>query len=129
MPITYCIDSVLGLVRTTASGVLTDEELLEHKRALMRDRTFKPGMKELSDVRTVERLEVTPEGVRRLVAVDEAHASRLGDYKLAIVTDGDIVFGMARMYQSLTRENLQNVGVFREIEDAKAWLGLPSIEG
>jgi hypothetical protein len=59
MPITYRIDTKQGLVLTAATGVLTDDELLEHKRALAADPTFSPGMRQLSDVRGVERLAVT----------------------------------------------------------------------
>ncbi len=128
MAISYQIDPGQGLVLTTVSGVLTDEELLEHKRTLIEDPGFQPGMRELSDVREVERLEVTAAGVRKMVALDEQNASRLGDYKLAIVAADDAAFGTARMYQMLTEANVQNIGVFREIEEAKAWLGLEPTE-
>jgi hypothetical protein len=125
MAISYRIDPQLGLVHTTATGVLKDEELLAHKRRLAEDPEFKPEMKELSDVRAVERLEVTTEGVRRLVATDQEQAPQLSDYKLALVVSTDIVFGMARMYQTLTEESVENVRVFRELDEARAWLGLP----
>ncbi len=46
-----------------------------------------------------------------------------GPHKLALVLSRDVAFGMARMYQSLTESNEQNhVGVFRDIDEAKAWL-------
>jgi hypothetical protein len=123
MPISYWIDSNVGIVFTTATGVLTDEELLAHKRKLTADPGFKRGMVEVSDVREVTQLDVTPEGVRSFVHQDQLDAERLRDYKLAIVVSRDVVFGMARMYQTLTEENVPNVGVFRNLEEAKVWLG------
>ena len=124
MAITYAIDSALGVVFTKATGVLTDDDLVGHKQNLLRDPGFKPGMVELSDVRGVERLEVTPEGIRGFVTQDKADADRLRGFKLAIVASQDVVFGMARMYQMLTAENPLNVNVFRDMEKARVWLGL-----
>ncbi len=126
MPISYRIDKQRRLVLTTATGVLTDEELLDHKRALIVDPEFEPGMRELSDTRTIERLSVTPAGVRKMVALDQDHADRLGDYRLAIVALADASFGTARMYQMLTEANVQNIGVFRQMEEAEKWLELAS---
>ncbi len=126
MPISYRIDKQRRLVLTTATGVLTDEELPDHKRALIVDPEFEPGMRELSDTRTIERLSVTPAGVRKMVALDQDHADRLGDYRLAIVALADASFGTARMYQMLTEANVQNIGVFRQMEEAEKWLELAS---
>jgi hypothetical protein len=81
-------------------------------------------MKELSDVRAVEQLQVTVDGVRRLVALDKVQSADLVDYQLAIVVSADLVFGMARMYETLTEDSVQDVGVFRDMEEAKAWLGV-----
>lgn len=129
MPITYRIDTARGLVLTTATGVLTDDELLEHKRALAADPAFAPGMRQLSDVRAVEQLAVTSEGVRLMVALDRDQADQLGDYRLAIVTGADVVFGTARMYQTMTDDQLNHVQIFRDMDDARAWLGLPPDAG
>ena len=124
MAITYHIDAPRGLVLTTASGVLTDEELLDHKRRLVEDPHFTPGMKELSDVRGVDKLNVTPEGIGQMVALDKLHAPRLGDYRLAILASEDFVFGTARMYQMLTEDSLEGVRVFRDRAEAEEWLGV-----
>jgi hypothetical protein len=81
---------------------------------------------ELSDVRGVERLDVTPDGIREFVQLDATDSGRLQGYKLAIVASEDVVFGMARMYQTRTSSHLPNVKVFRTLEDAEAWLGRAS---
>jgi len=124
MPIDYRIDSTLGAVFTVATGVLTDQDLLQHKRRLLEDPRFHAGLAELSDVRNIDRLDVTPDGIRRFAQQDAA-AAGLGDYRLAIVASEPVVFGMARMYQAHTADALSNVMVFRTVSEARAWLGLP----
>ena len=83
-------------------------------------------MVELSDVRALDALEVTPEGVRQFVTQDRSDAARLTGYKLAIVVSQDLAFGMARMYQMLTEAHVPSVQIFRDLDQAKAWLGLSS---
>ena len=78
MPITYQIDLQAGLIVTIATGILINQELLEHKQRLSRDPDVRAGMVELSDVRDIDRLEITAEGVRQFAAHDGADAARFG---------------------------------------------------
>jgi hypothetical protein len=123
MPISYRIDPEHRLVVTTASGILTDDDILELKRRLAADPEFMAGMRELSDVRAVTELQVSTDGVRRMVAMDESPSSTPRGYKLAIVAGTDAAFGMARMYQMFTERNLPHVAVFRDYDKARRWLG------
>ena len=41
---------------------------------------------------------------------------------LALVTDNDVAFGMARMYEILAERLAVQIGVFRDLGDALAWL-------
>ena len=124
MPISYRIDGSRCLILTTVSESLTVDELLAHKAALLADPQFRPGLKELSDVRGVKSLTLGVADVRRLAGFDSEHKAELGAYKLALVARDDFVFGMARMYQQSTDENISNVGVFRSVEQATEWLGV-----
>ena len=124
MPISYRIDPARNLIFTTASGILTDDDILELKRRLTADPEFNADMRELSDVRAVTDLRVTTQGVRRMVALDSMHSSRLDGYRLAIVAGEDAIFGMARMYQMLTEDNVPHVAVFRDPDTATRWLGI-----
>lgn len=44
--------------------------------------------------------------------------------KTAIVTNNDLHFGMCRMYQQATADWNPGIEVFRDMEDARRWLGL-----
>ena len=59
-----------------------------------------------------------------MVDHDAKQSSTLDGYKLAIVAGDDAVFGMARMYQTLTEANLPHVAVFRDLDAAARWLGV-----
>ena len=120
MPISYRIDAEAGLVRTVAHGVLTDADLMSMKEQLARDPAFVAGMHQLSDVRGIERLDVSADGIRSFVAHDRRHAERFAGHRMAIVANADVVFGMARMYQTMSHVD---VGVFRSVEEALAFLG------
>jgi hypothetical protein len=124
MPITYHIDAERRLVLTHASGILTDADLLAHKERLARDAAFDPAMAQLSDLREIQRLDVTAAGVRAMVDHDTVHVARRTGHRLALVVPTDDAFGMARMYQLMRREDDGNVGVFRTMPEAEAWLAL-----
>lgn len=122
MPIAYRIDSERQRIFTQAWGVLTDADLLAHKGRLLRDAAFDPRMPQLSDIRGIERLEVTAAGVRAMVAHDAAHSARRAGHRMALVVPTDEAFGMARMYELMGQREDNGVGVFRTMSEAEAWL-------
>ena len=71
MPITYTIDRARKLILTRAWGVLSDDDLLQHKARLAGDPLATPDLRELSDVRDITQLAVTPKGVRALISHDD----------------------------------------------------------
>jgi hypothetical protein len=124
MPIWYRIDEERGLVLTTASSTLTDADILELKAKLSADPRWSPGMRELADIRGIDRLDVIAAGVRQMANQDAAAGPALGSYRLAIVAPQNEVYGMARMYQMLTEVSVPNVMVFRDLESAADWLNV-----
>ncbi len=122
MPMSYRIDEEQGVVFTTADGKVTEQHLMAHKAALLQDPKFRPGMKELSDMRAVEALEVSPEGIASAVRFDADHASDLSEHKLGLLVPTDFVFMVARMYEAGTEGNTGGVEVFRSEEEARRWL-------
>ena len=120
MATSYKIDKDLEVVYSTASGVATDEEFLAHQRQLSRDPDFQPYFRQLLDGREITSLEVTPEGIRALIAGNPWGSGA----RRALVAADETAFGMARMFE-LGRPNPQDeFRVFRSMEKARAWLGL-----
>lgn len=56
-------------------------------------------------------------------------AYRIDEGRRLLATTTHFVFGTARMYQSITDEESHRVRVFRDIGEARSWLGLPADEG
>ncbi|MDH3416499.1 MAG: hypothetical protein OEM64_09350 [Gammaproteobacteria bacterium] len=112
----------MGVVFTTASEVLTENELLEHKRKMISDPKFRPGYVELSDVREISDVKISSSGIERFVEQDASDAELLKDYKLAIVVSGALEYGMGVMYQMMSSEHRRSVRIFRDLGLAKEWL-------
>jgi hypothetical protein len=119
MPVTFEVDPVRRTVWTVASGVVTYDDFARHLAEEERENAL--GFAEVIDGRGAT-TDVTPYQVRLLVAQTDAllRQGRLG--ALAIVTDSDFAFGMARMYQILTEPLPVQIGVFRTLDEAAAWL-------
>jgi hypothetical protein len=129
MPISYWIDTNRNLVLAEGYGVLTDDDILNFRKEMLEDPTFRPGMRELSDYRRVERHEHTTEGLHRFIEHEKTVRHQLGsDYRIAIVTRSDLHFGFSRMYIAGVSDTLPEVQVFRDLDEAEAWLFAPPLE-
>jgi hypothetical protein len=119
VPACYKIDKERRLVLSTHFGVVTLEGTLAHQEKLLRDPDFDPSFSQLVDLTHVTKLEVPPEGVRR-VAQQSIFSP---DSRRAILVTANLVFGMARMFEIL-RESYGEKGicVFRNLDDALEWV-------
>lgn len=121
MPVTYEIDQSRHLVRTLASGLVTYEELERHVADEEHDDDA-VALAEVLDARGAT-TDLTSEQVRGLVARTDALVRKGHFGALAIVTDNDVAFGMARMYQMLCETSLPvRIEVFRNLEPALVWV-------
>ena len=123
MPISYTIDVKQNLVIATATRTLLDEDALLFQGRLRQDKDFKPGMRTLADIRNVRAIDCTDSAVEKRLNQDEG-AARFGCPKHAIVASSDFAFCSARMYQQLTERINPNVRVFRDMDEARAWLNI-----
>ncbi len=121
MPIRYTIDKEQGVVFSKADGVVTDELAMVHRDQICGDPDFKSSFWQLLDLAAVDDFQMTQKGIRALA--DRNPFSK--GSRRAIVVGDDVTYGMARMYQILTDQHAHDLTVFREHEEAIAWLGLP----
>lgn len=119
MPLTFEIDRARRIVRTVASGLVTYDDLARHLADEERDDAV--GLAELIDGRGAT-TDITSDQVRALVAWTDALVRKGRFGALALVTDSDLAFGMARMYQILAEPLPAQIGVFRTLGAAEAWL-------
>ena len=122
MAISYRIDVERDLVLVEGSGVLNDVDLLSFRKSLVDDPLFHPDMMELADFRSVERHEHTTEGFNQFLELEKSIIKQLGNYRIAIVTRSDLHYGFSRMYKAQVADVLPQVNVFRDMDEAQAWL-------
>lgn len=124
MPLDYEIVPQLRLVRSRAWGVLTDAETLAHYSRIAQDPDFEPSFSLLCDLRGLSQIEAAPRTLRDLA---KCSTFARGTHRAFVVHD-DETFGLARMLQAFCELEGADVGVFRNLPDAYAMLGLPSPE-
>jgi hypothetical protein len=120
MPTPYLIDPAHHLVITRGRGVLSDADLIGHSQAIRADPQFTPDMHQLSDLRFATGLDVSVGCLNELVQINPFGAGA----RRAIVTRDDVIFGLSRMYEMMREDGRDEVQVFRELDEAIAWLGL-----
>ena len=124
MPIAYTYDEEQGLLVTTFEGEVTDEELERQIRAVSGDPRVGPGVREFIDLRAVTKVKVTVAGIRYMIANDRKLVDKFKGQRQAVVTTTDLIYGMARMYQMMSKLNAgpSIIKIFREYDAAMTWL-------
>jgi hypothetical protein len=119
VPASYNIDKKRRLVMTTATGVVTKEDILGHMDRLSKDPDFDAEFSQLADFTQIAAVEFGPEDVREF-AERNIYSSRS---RRAIVVKDDLQYGLARMFE-IHRELKGETGirVFRTFEEAMDWI-------
>jgi DNA-binding MarR family transcriptional regulator len=119
MPVAFDYDRDSGLVRTTAEGLVTEEDWVRHVRALER-----AGLLEVRQLLDARRIiyNASSDEVRRLASFVRAYRGRRGTVRTAFVATEPHVYGLARMYGAMTMEVDPGFAVFDDLGAAEAWL-------
>jgi hypothetical protein len=120
MPFSHRIDRDQGVIVTRLWGVVTSEQLDEHRRAVLMDPAFDPGFRLLADMRGLTTLDIPSDRIRYAA---ERSVLRGGRHR-AIVAASPEQYGVARMYATWAQLAGDWVEVFRDWESAARWLGL-----
>lgn len=120
MPSSYVIHASDQLVWTTATGVVTYDEVMRHDRALQSDPAFSPTFDHLMDCRSATQFAFTISQVQEIASLDLFSATS----RRALVALADGVFGMARMWEAYlqTSRHPCETYVFRDLDTAVHWL-------
>jgi hypothetical protein len=126
MPIDYQIRHDRRLVAARGHGVFTHLDVVGYQNDVW-SRPDVAGFDEVIDMTAVERIELpSADGVRQLAALSASMDDPEAPSKFAIVAPQDIAFGLGRMYEAhraMSAQSAKEVGVFRTMTEALAWLG------
>ena len=121
MPVSYAIDKQKRLVVTCAWGACTAEDALEFRRQILKDEDFDPSFAQLADFSAVTTIDITPGEVRMLAGVNVFSP----DSRRAIVVEGQLAFGLARIFETLrSLRGDRYTRVFHTRDEALDWIFL-----
>jgi hypothetical protein len=128
LPIQHRVDRKYGVVLAWGEGVVSDDELLAFVQRTANDSEFRSGMHELIDLRRVDTSALSTRSLRRTAELFAAFDTGPAQGRVAIVAPEDLAYGLSRMYQAFRGEDAVELMVFRDMIDARKWLGLPEDE-
>ena len=119
MPLTFTVEDSQKLVVTTASGILSREEILQHLQAKgLNGLLATPELFDARDVTldlSVADLQIIADQVRSVMA-------GIQPGRTALVTTNNFISGIAGTYKALTAQDNSQLEVFQHVEEARKWL-------
>ena len=101
-------------------GAPTEDDIHDHGQRLRNDPQFRSDFRQLVDMRELTEIRVGS-GVIRDASRNQFFEPGV---RRAVVANSDASFGMARMYAIASENSGQTIEVFRDMDAAKAWLGI-----
>jgi len=123
MGITSRIDRGRRVILSAGKGILTRSDWIKYTEWVWSDPEVSLYDK-LVDLRGVERIDMTGAETRDAASRIPKAGSLRADYRVAIVAVSDAVFGMSRMYEMLRAGTMGEVRSFRDLDEAREWLGI-----
>jgi hypothetical protein len=112
-----------GGVDFDEQGLMTGEDVIEANNTIYASEEKIAQLKyQLCDYTKVDKFEISNFELRRIASQDEKAATLNPDMLVAIVSVQDLMFGLARMWEAYAGETPFETAVFREREEAKAWI-------
>lgn len=119
MPADYTIRPEHKVVFSYGWGVLTFGDIRTHRAQLLRDDRFSRDFRQVVHLSDAKGIEISSDEIR-ILARETLFAP---ESRRALVGGGHLPYGLFRMFDAYTDE--QTLRVFRTIDDAMDWLGLP----
>ena len=126
MPVAHRFDAEAGLLIVVMDGIVGDEDLLKYAQHITENPAIPTGHDELIDLRGAEGIADVSGPVLRRIADMFTQSDRTPEQsRVALVASSDAAYGLSRMYQTFRSESPLDLRVFREMSEARTWLGLP----
>ncbi|MBA3646160.1 MAG: STAS/SEC14 domain-containing protein [Gemmatimonadaceae bacterium] len=120
MPLSYVVSDAEQLVRVVASGSVTSDDLPRMTSSLIADSNILPGTRFLVEAANVDP-DLTFTDLRNAaVALRSLNEKSVAD--MAIVTDTTHLYALAQVFAVLAPASTVAIKVFRNGDEAMAWL-------
>jgi hypothetical protein len=124
MSVRYTVSEDGMLVRATASGFLTEQDIYGYLQDVLADGRIQTGYNALFDVSRIEDTDVVLGTFQEISTRTERNPKKTPRSKVAIVVSQDRLYENARVFEQLSSPRLHNVIVFNDISTAETWLGI-----
>jgi len=124
MPIEHAFDPERRILSVRMFGEVSDEDVLRYAEEITSNALEDPVHDELIDVTEVHAPIVSTATLRRVAEMFRGSERQPESVKIAFVATSDAAYGIARMYQAFRSDSAATLRVFRDVEEARAWLGL-----
>ncbi len=120
MPISYRIDASKSVIFTEAWEEITEAILQSHRESMANDPDFRPDYWCLEDLRRVTKFDVSVDFISRL----STDLMFKPGSRAAFVYQDDHSFSLTRVYSAKIDESSVELRPFRDMAEARRWLGL-----
>jgi 5'-3' exonuclease len=122
MPLEFSYTEDNG-IKVKGVGKVTALDLLNaNKNIYENEEKIKSIRYQLCDFTHVKEIEISTNDVLSIADQDNRAAAINSDMIYAIVGDKDVIYGLARMWQSYVDRSGCETGVFRSMEEAQKWI-------
>jgi hypothetical protein len=121
MPIRFEVDEEANHVFLTASGEVSDAELLQVETEFINDLRVRRGFRALFDATGARSVKIADRTLDFLVDLESRHSEKMLGSKLAVVVHDSAGWSTAKYFEARAQ---RSVVVFFNLDIAKAWLGL-----
>ena len=126
MPIMCHFKSDARLIIFVHVGVVSDDEFLSSYKAFYKDARFDKSFNQLVDLRRAESSARSRAALQQVADfVREQFTGAETGAKVAVLAPRDLSYGLARMYKAFSAAAPLDFSVFRSVDDALPWLGVP----
>jgi hypothetical protein len=122
MAFVFDFDPTHQILRSTFSGRVSDEDLLNHQRVGLLLVTSLDPRFAIIDLSAADPFDVTSDGMRRLAKLPPAMPKM--DRPRVVIAPSDLAFGMARIFEVEGEATRPNLHVVRSVKEAWAILGV-----
>ena len=125
MPVTTSYNKNDGFIHHILTGDITEVDIIEAFDNSLAVPDLKPDSHVIWDFREVHlpNLADTMNQLKALAGyIKSKERNRSEGYKVALVANSDLLFGMARMYQVVASSLPVQFRVFKKIKEAEGWI-------
>ena len=115
------IDEQKNIAYIKLSGLLSQEVILRAFDSTVSDKRYKKGMGRLWDFRDADLSSIDSETIAAMAQYSLKFPAGINDVKVSFVTDTELEYGLARMFEMLSNARTP-ICVFRAMDEAENWM-------